>query len=74
MTSFYAQLQQTPVKAEALRRGQLALLRGETFLQGGVLQTPAGAIALPDELTIIGDRTLIHPYYWSGFTLIGSPW
>ncbi|MEM9538222.1 MAG: CHAT domain-containing protein [Cyanobacteria bacterium P01_E01_bin.42] len=74
MTSFYEQLKQTPVKAEALRRAQLALLRGETYLAQRTLQTEKQAIALPGELRIPSDRTFSHPYYWGGFTLIGSPW
>lgn len=74
MTSFYEQLKQTSVKAEALRQAQLSLLRGETYLEKRTLRTGKEAIALPDELSVSSDRILSHPYYWSGFTLIGSPW
>ncbi|MBP0018021.1 MAG: CHAT domain-containing protein [Cyanobacteria bacterium SBLK] len=74
MTSFYEQLKQTPVKAEAIRRAQLSLLRGETYLEKRTLQTGKEAIALPDELSVPRDRILSHPYYWSGFTLIGNPY
>jgi len=74
MTSFYEYLKRTPVKAEALRKAQLAMLRGEVKLQGGQLITPDGNIPLPPELARLGDKTLTHPYYWSAFTMIGSPW
>jgi CHAT domain-containing protein len=33
-----------------------------------------GAIPLPPELAKIGNKDLEHPYYWSAFTMIGSPW
>lgn len=76
MTEFYRDLKATPVKAEALRRAQLALLRGEVQLTDGQLVRAGrrGGIPLPPELTNVGDRSLAHPYYWAAFTLIGSPW
>ncbi len=74
MQGFYQQLTQMPTKAEALRQAQLALLNRNTVLQNGRLISETGSIELPPELSRFGDRTLSHPYYWSGFTLIGSPW
>jgi len=74
MTAFYQQLRQTPLKAEALRQAQLAMMRGEVRIEQGQLVTPQGNFPLPPELAVAGDRHLIHPYYWSAFTLIGSPW
>ena len=74
MTSFYEYLKRAPIKAEALRKAQLAMLKGEVKLQGGQLITPDGNIPLPPELSKLGDKTLTHPYYWSAFTMIGSPW
>ncbi len=55
MDQFYRQLAQNDVtiKAEALRRAQLALIASRDN---------------PDT----GD--LSHPFYWSAFNLIGSPW
>ena len=37
MTEFYQQLRTAPIKAEALRQAQLAMLRGEVRLQDGYL-------------------------------------
>ncbi|NEO84560.1 MAG: CHAT domain-containing protein [Spirulina sp. SIO3F2] len=72
MADFYDQLADPDVtiKAEALRQAQLALLRGEVNLQSGVL----GNTPLPPELARYANTDLTHPYYWSGFTLVGSPW
>ncbi len=47
MTDFYQQLKTAPIKAEALRKAQLAMIQSDEFF---------------------------HPYYWSAFTMIGSPW
>lgn len=74
MTGFYEQLQQVPIKSEALRQAQLALLRGETRIEDGLLVTPTGNYPLPPSLASINDNSLSHPYYWGGFTTIGSPW
>jgi len=74
MTTFYDELQRAPIKAEALRKTQVAMLKGEVRLAGGKLITPSGNFPLPPELVRLGDRNLTHPYYWSGFTMIGSPW
>ena len=74
MTTFYEQLKTAPIKAEALRKAQLAMLKGEVRLQGGKLVTSRDSIALPPELLKLGNRDLTHPYYWSAFTMIGNPW
>jgi len=74
MTTFYGQLQEAPIKAEALRRAQVAMLKGEVRLEAGQLVTPDGQFPLPPELVQLGDRQLTHPFYWSGFTMIGNPW
>ncbi|MBE9114540.1 CHAT domain-containing protein [Lusitaniella coriacea LEGE 07157] len=73
MSAFYGQLQDAPIKAEALRQAQLAMIRGEVRFEEGQLITPGGNFPLPPELQV---RTLdlSHPYYWSAFTMIGSPW
>ena len=73
MTSFYEELQQAPIKSEALRRAQVAMLRGEIRFEEGELVTPRGRYPLPPELE--NSRVdLRHPYYWSAFTTIGNPW
>lgn len=74
MTEFYEQLQQSPIKAEALRRAQVAMLKGEVKLEDGQLITPSQTLPLPPELAKLGNQTLSHPKFWAAFTLIGNPW
>ncbi|NET31668.1 MAG: CHAT domain-containing protein [Cyanothece sp. SIO1E1] len=76
MTEFYDQLRNARVKSVALQAAQLAMLRGETRIEGGQLHRGSmqGAITLPPELGTLNQDNLSHPYYWSGFTMIGSPW
>lgn len=74
MTSFYEQLKQAPIKAEAWRQAQLAMLKGKVRLQAGKLITNNGSFPLPPELITQGNKELNHPYYWSAFTMIGNPW
>lgn len=74
VTQFYEELRKAPIKAEALRRTQLAMLRGEVRSQGGKLVTSWGSFPLPPEIAKLGDKTFSHPYYWSAFTMIGNPW
>ncbi|MBD2417170.1 CHAT domain-containing protein [Anabaena cylindrica FACHB-243] len=74
MTEFYQHLQKTPLKAEALRQAQVAMLRGKVSLQMGKLQGSSQDLQLPPELAELGDETFSHPYYWSAFTVIGNPW
>jgi CHAT domain-containing protein len=74
MTTFYSQLKEVPIKAEALRQAQLAMIRGEVRIEKGQLVTPNYTIPLPPQLADLPDRELTHPYYWSAFTLVGSPW
>ncbi len=73
MTGFYNQLNTAPIKAEALRQAQLAMLRGDITVKGNELRTIRGAIPLPPALAV-GDRSLSHPYFWAAFTIVGSPW
>ncbi|MCT7948626.1 CHAT domain-containing protein [Ancylothrix sp. C2] len=74
MAEFYKNLQLAPVKAEALRQAQIAMLRGDVVLDDGFLVGTFGKVPLPTELEALGNRDLKHPYYWAGFTMIGSPW
>ncbi|MBD2016725.1 CHAT domain-containing protein [Microcoleus sp. FACHB-53] len=74
MTEFYEQLQQAPIKSEALRRAQVAMLKGEVKLEDGQLITPSQTLPLPPELAKLGNQTLSHPKFWAAFTLIGNPW
>jgi filamentous hemagglutinin family protein len=61
MTRFYQDLRATPIKAEALRQAQLAFIR------------PNHTTPTADTPTAIS-KELSHPYFWAGFTVIGSPW
>jgi filamentous hemagglutinin family protein len=74
MQEFYRHLRTTPIKAEALQQAQLAMLRGEVRIVNGQIQYPEGVLPLPPELAESNNVNLTHPYFWSGFTLIGSPW
>ncbi|MBE9005794.1 CHAT domain-containing protein [Fortiea sp. LEGE XX443] len=74
MTQFYEKLKQAPVKVEALRRAQVAMLKGEVRLESGKLRTARGDVPLPEVLVELGDKKLTHPFFWSAFTMIGNPW
>jgi CHAT domain-containing protein len=74
MTEFYQQLKQAPIKAEAIRQAQLAMLKGQIYTKDGKLITTQETMSLPPELARLRDQTFEHPYYWSAFTMIGSPW
>ena len=82
MTEFYRQLRMPRregnlmIKAEALRRAQLQMLRGRVRIQDGMLRVEGLPVilTLPPEIVARGDRVLLHPYYWAAFTMIGNPW
>jgi len=74
MTKFYEELKQIPIKAEALRQTQLAMLRREVRIEDSQLVVDDNRIPLPPELAELTDKDFSHPYYWSAFTLIGNPW
>lgn len=74
MTDFYDQLTTAPIKAEAVRRTQLAMLSSSVRLESGNLISDTRSIPLTKELAALGDRNFRHPYFWSAFTLVGNPW
>ena len=74
MSELYPQLKKSSTKAEALRQAQIAMIRGQVRLEKGQLRTVRGNIKLPPQLANLEKRNLAHPYYWSAFTIVGSPW
>lgn len=76
MVEFYQQLRIAPIKAEALRQAQIAMLRGEVRLEAGKLRgsTLRGGVSLPKNLAILENQNFSHPYYWAAFIMIGNPW
>ncbi|MGV0026625.1 CHAT domain-containing protein [Phormidesmis priestleyi] len=73
---FYENLKTAPTKSEALRRAQLAMIKGEVYLKDGQIQGlgAIGGVPLPAASVDTVDEPLSHPYYWSGFTMVGNPW
>jgi CHAT domain-containing protein len=74
MSEFYHQLRSAPIKAEALRQAQIAMIQGKVRLENGQLQSSRGGVMLPPEFAEIRNENLSHPYYWAAFSMIGSPW
>jgi CHAT domain-containing protein len=74
MAEFYHQLKSAPIKAEALRQAQIVMLRGGISIKDGKLYWSGGEQPLPPTLAGLATSDLSHPYYWSAFTLVGSPW
>jgi len=76
---FYRQLK-TPetggVKAEALRRVQLAMLNEQIRVEGKTLYTSDGqTMTLPDNFPEADDQfEFYHPAYWSRMAIVGNPW
>ncbi|MEQ9486184.1 CHAT domain-containing protein, partial [Coleofasciculus sp. F4-SAH-05] len=76
-TEFYSHLGETKIKAEALRQAQLAMLRGDVVIENGQMRGkgyPLGIVLPPELAEALNSVDLSNPFYWSGFTLIGSPW
>ncbi len=74
MTEFYRQLRTAPIKAEALRLAQIAMLHQQLNLDNNLALRSAGSASLPPEMINFESSKLSHPYYWAAFTLIGNPW
>ena len=74
MSEFYQRLKEAPIKAEALRQAQLAMIKGQVRIERRKLVTTKGEVEIPVALTRVGDRNFSHPYYWSAFTMVGNPW
>ncbi|MDF0551575.1 CHAT domain-containing protein [Kamptonema sp. UHCC 0994] len=81
MSEFYQQLKTAKIKAEALRQAQIAMIKGQVRIDSGILSrisssdiASRGNVTLPPELMGPDNPNLTHPYYWSAFMMIGSPW
>ncbi|NER48462.1 MAG: CHAT domain-containing protein [Symploca sp. SIO1A3] len=74
MTSFYEKLHTAPIKTQALRQAQLAMLNQEVRIEGNKLVSTSGNWFLPPQLKDLEGVELSHPFYWSAFTMIGNPW
>ncbi|NES71709.1 MAG: CHAT domain-containing protein, partial [Okeania sp. SIO2D1] len=76
MTEFYSHLGNANIKAEVLRQTQLAMLKGKVAIEDGILRGSGsrGEVPLPPELAHQKNQNFSHPYYWAGFTMVGSPW
>jgi CHAT domain-containing protein len=61
-----------------LRQAQIAMLQGKVKIEGNDLVTTGGKIPLSSEVADYLRRNtagkLSHPFYWSAFTIVGSPW
>lgn len=73
MAEFYHQLSQVPIKSEALRQAQLAMIHGVVRVENNQLYNSGKRVILPPELSAAGTQNLSHPYYWAAFTLVGEP-
>ncbi|NJP10356.1 MAG: CHAT domain-containing protein [Leptolyngbyaceae cyanobacterium RU_5_1] len=74
MTELYRHLKTAPIKAEALRQAQIALLTKQVNLNNNLALRTGSAGSLPPEVANFEGTHLAHPYYWAAFTLIGNPW
>jgi CHAT domain-containing protein len=74
MGEFYQNLKNNASKAQALRQAQISMLKGEVQLDSNKLRGANLEIDFPQALAKLPHNNLAHPYYWSGFTLIGNPW
>ncbi|MEL6248718.1 MAG: CHAT domain-containing protein, partial [Cyanobacteria bacterium J06627_15] len=74
MTQFYSSLREEPIKAEALRQAQLAMIQGKIQVKNDQMRWSGGEIALPTPLKGASSEDFNHPFFWASFTVIGSPW
>ena len=81
MTEFYQQLPSARIKAEALQQAQLNMISKKVRIQkrtsaGTELIWTQGAETLPVDAKYPDPKIpdFSHPYYWSGFSLVGNPW
>ncbi|MEG5164244.1 CHAT domain-containing protein [Microcoleus sp. AT3-A2] len=76
MAEFYHFLKVAPIKAEALRQAQIAMIKGQVRIDKDrlIFSNLNKELELPPQLGMGNSEILSHPFYWSGYTMIGSPW
>lgn len=77
MQKFYDYLQKEPTKMAALRKAQLFMLSGNFRVVNGKVRDATGRdtkLEFSPDLEDANLSSLSHPYYWSGFTIVGQPW
>lgn len=74
MTQFYQYLPTANLRSEALRAAQLNMLQGKVGIDQGQIYGPNTARTTIPQLVQSGSWDFSHPFYWSAFTIIGSPW
>ncbi len=78
MTEFYSQLKTSPIKAEALRQAQIAMIQGKVRIEGNKLIGVNNTVELSPELAKYLQENspgkFSDPFYWAPFTMIGRPW
>ena len=68
---FYAHLKTTSSRAEALRQAQLSLLQEKFRIEGDAIVLSNGMyVPVPEGAK--RENTFTHPFFWSGFELIGN--
>ena len=73
MSNFYEQLKVAPIKAEAVRQTQIAMIENQLRKEGSQIISSTGNVPLPEDL-LHENVDLSHPFYWAAFTIVGSPW
>ncbi|MEM9161911.1 MAG: CHAT domain-containing protein, partial [Cyanobacteria bacterium P01_F01_bin.4] len=74
MGEFYGRLGHHVMLADVLRETQLSLLNGTVHIKNGALVTSQRKAILPADWFSSSRVEFIHPFYWSAFTLVGTPW
>jgi filamentous hemagglutinin family protein len=75
MSNFYRELKDAPIKAEALRLAQVAMINHQVRIKDDKLVGADFQFDLPAAISENeGEPQLAHPYYWSAFSLVGNPW
>ena len=73
MSDFYQELSENPIKSQALRAAQIAMIKGKTRIENGQLRLSNGEmLPLSEELAELRNLNLSHPYFWSAFMMIGN--